>query len=101
MAADIWRQGNKDWWHPAVFSRRTPVLHSVTPQQQGGGIMARTDGLYRRGEYWYFKFKSADSEWCERATRSKNYQDAKRIRTQFLSDLQEGKLPNKRASWKL
>src|SRR5690242_975792 len=63
--------------------------------------MARTDGLYRRREYWYFKYKSADGIWCERATRSTNYQDAKRIRTQFLSDLQEGKLPNERARWTL
>jgi integrase len=63
--------------------------------------MARTDGLYRRGDYWYFKYKPADGVWCERATRSRNYQDAKRIRTQFLSDLQEGKLPNERARWTL
>jgi integrase len=63
--------------------------------------MARTDGLYRRGDYWYFKFKSTDGIWCERATRSRTYQDAKRIRTQFLSDLHEGKLPNERAKWTL
>lgn len=63
--------------------------------------MAGTDGLYRRGKRWYFKFKSADGLWCEHATRSTNYQDAKRIRTQFLSDLQEGKLPNERARWTL
>jgi hypothetical protein len=59
--------------------------------------MTRTDGLYRRGKYYYFKYKSTDGIWCERATRSCNYPDAKRIRTQFLSDLQEGKLPNERA----
>jgi integrase len=63
--------------------------------------MARTDGLYRRREYWYFKYKSADGVWCERATRNTNYQDAKRIRTLFLADLQEGKLPNERARWTL
>jgi integrase len=63
--------------------------------------MAGTDGLYRRGKRWYFKFKSADGLWCEHATRSTNYQDAKRIRTQFLSDLQDGKLPNERSRWTL
>jgi integrase len=63
--------------------------------------MTRTDGLYRRGKYYYFKYKSTDGIWCERATRSCNYPDAKRIRTQFLSDLQEGKLPNERAKWTL
>jgi integrase len=63
--------------------------------------MARTDGLYRRRNYYYFKYKSTDGIWCESATRTCSYPDAKRIRTQFLSDLEEGKLPNERAKWTL
>lgn len=44
--------------HPALFSRRLGLFRYGSPQQRGGGVMARTDGLYRRRNYYYFKYKS-------------------------------------------
>ena len=61
----------------------------------------RSDGLYSRRGYWYFKFKVPGGMWRERATRTPNYADARKIRTDFLADLEQGKLPNERARWTL
>ncbi|MBZ5721959.1 MAG: hypothetical protein LAO03_16425 [Acidobacteriia bacterium] len=61
----------------------------------------RSDGLYARRGYWYFKFKTPDGVWREQATRTQNYADARKIRSDFLADLEQGKLPNERARWTL
>jgi integrase len=63
--------------------------------------MRRSDGLYQRRQYWYFKWKSKDGRWVERATRTRNYADAKHCRSAFLRDLDAGKLPNDRSCWTL
>src|SRR5437879_6174502 len=66
-------------------------------------MMSRTtDGLYRRGDYYDFKFKSpADGSWRERATRTSVYGEARKIRQDFLLDLENGNVPNDRARWTL
>ena len=61
--------------------------------------MARTDGLYQRHGYYYFKWKSADGTWHEHATRTRNYSEARSRRRKFLTDLEDGKVPTERAKW--
>lgn len=61
----------------------------------------RTDGLYQRRGYHYFKFKAVDGMWREHATRTRNYEEARSIRTRFLADLEQGKVPSERAKWTL
>jgi integrase len=61
----------------------------------------RTDGLYQRRGYFYFKFKTVDGEWHEHATRTQNYAEARSIRTKFLADVEEGKVPTEMARWTL
>lgn len=58
-------------------------------------------GFYLRGQRWYFKYKNADGAWDEFATRTTNFQQARKIRAEFLRELEEGRLPNEQSSWTL
>lgn len=60
----------------------------------------RTDGLYQRGQRWYFKFKTEEG-WKEHGTGSSDYKEAKDKKAQFLADLKQNKLPNERGNWSL
>ena len=61
----------------------------------------KTDGLYPRGSYFYFKAKDADGNWREHATRTKNYGEARRARFRFLMEQESNQLPTERAKWTL
>ena len=61
----------------------------------------RTDGLYKHAGYFYFKYKTDDGGWKEQATHTKDYDTARNVRTDFLLEQQQGKLPNERAKWTL
>ena len=61
----------------------------------------RGPGMYGRRQYWYFKYKTADGQWIEHATRTKHSQEAQKIRTAFLREAEAGQLPNDRANWTL
>jgi hypothetical protein len=54
----------------------------------------RTDGLYQRGQRWYFKFKTDDG-WKEHGTGTSDYKEAKDKKAQFLSDLKQNKFPER------
>src|ERR1700740_2647998 len=60
----------------------------------------RTDGLYQRGQNWYFKFKT-DNGWKKHGTGTSDYKEAKDKKSQFLADLKQNKLPNDRGNWTL
>jgi integrase len=62
--------------------------------------MSRSDGLHQRRRHWYFRYK-VNGIWLEHATRTSEYQEARRIRTKFLADQEDGNLPNERARWTL
>lgn len=57
--------------------------------------------LYRRRQYWYFKHKNQAGQWVERTTHSTDYREALGIRTAFLRELEDGRLPNDRSQWTL
>jgi integrase len=59
------------------------------------------DGLYQRGERWYFKFKKQDGTWGERATGLTSYNDARRARSKFMAEVEAVGLPDDRAKWTL
>jgi integrase len=52
----------------------------------------RTDGLYQRRGHFYFKWKSIDGVWHEHATRTRNYAEARSIRSRDYKSL-----PNKKS----
>jgi hypothetical protein len=58
VETEIRHSCNQGRGHPALFSRRLGLFRYGSPQQRGGGVMARTDALYRRRNYYYFKYKS-------------------------------------------
>jgi integrase len=59
------------------------------------------DGLYQRGERWYFKFKKQDGTWGERATGLTSYNEARKSRAQFMAEIATVGLPGDRAKWTL
>jgi integrase len=59
------------------------------------------DGLYQRGERWYFKFKKQDGTWGERATGLSSYNEARKSRAQFMAEIATVGLPGDRAKWTL
>lgn len=61
----------------------------------------RSDGLYPRRGYWYFKWKSSEDGWRECATRTRDYAEARRIRIRFLADQEHHKVPTERSKWTL
>jgi site-specific recombinase XerD len=61
----------------------------------------RSDGLYQRRGYHYFKWKDIDGNWHEQATRTRNYAEARLIRTRFLAQQVLCVVPTKRAKWTL
>jgi integrase len=61
----------------------------------------RSRGGYRRGKYWYFKYKKPNGSWAEHATGSTNHQEGHSIHAAFLRDLEDGRLPNERGKWTL
>ena len=61
----------------------------------------RFRGGYRRGKYWYFKYKKPNGPWAEHATGSTNHQEGHSIHAAFLRDLEAGRLPNERGKWTL
>jgi integrase len=64
--------------------------------------MARKrDGLYRRGNIFAFRYKDADGVWREKQTGKRDRQEAKDVRADFLSQLQNGTLPTQMAEWTL
>jgi integrase len=64
-------------------------------------MTCRSRGGYRRGKYWYFKYKKDDGTWAEHATGSTNYQEGQSIHAAFLRDREAGRLPNERGKWTL
>ena len=63
--------------------------------------MAHHAGLYRRRQYWYFKYKDDNGKWIERATRTVDRKKALSIKSQFLRELEAGQLPNDSSQWSL
>ena len=63
----------------------------------------RTDGLYRRSHraQFFFKYKNDDGTWKEKATGMDDYNKARKFRSNFLFELEQGRLPNERAKWSL
>jgi hypothetical protein len=61
--------------------------------------MAHHAGLYRRRQYWYFKYKDENGKWIEHATRTIDRKKALSIKTGFLRELETGQLPNDRSQW--
>jgi len=61
----------------------------------------KRDGLYRRGNIFAFRFKDAAGVWREKQTGKRDRQEAKDMRTEFLSQLQNGTLPTQMADWTL
>ncbi len=62
---------------------------------------SRSDGLYQRHGYHYFKWKDIDGRWHEHATRTRNYAEARLIRNRFLAQQALRLVPNERAKWTL
>jgi integrase len=58
-------------------------------------------GLYRRRQYWYFKYKDADGKWKEKATHKTRLKEAQAVRAAFFDELRVGHLPNERCRWTL
>jgi len=63
--------------------------------------MAHHAGLYRRRQYWYFKYKDENGKWIEHATRTIDRKKALSIKSGFLRELETGQLPNDRSQWTL
>jgi hypothetical protein len=63
--------------------------------------MAHHAGLYRRRQYFYFKFKDDNGKWIERATRTTDRKKALSIKSEFLREFEAGQLPNDRSRWTL
>jgi integrase len=61
----------------------------------------RSDGLYQRSGYHYFKWKDINGRWHEHATRTRSYAEARLIRTRFLADQALRVVPTERARWTL
>lgn len=61
----------------------------------------RSDGLYQRRGYQYFKWKDIDGRWHEHATRTRSYAEARLIRSRFLADQVLRVVPTERAKWTL
>ena len=61
--------------------------------------MAHHAGLYRRRQYWYFKYKDENGKWIEHATRTIDRKKALSIKSGFLRELETGQLPNDRSQW--
>lgn len=59
------------------------------------------DGLYQRGERWYFKFKKQDGTWGERSTGLTSYNEARKARSKFMAEAEAVGLPGDRAKWTL
>jgi integrase len=59
------------------------------------------DGLYQRGERWFFKYKNGDGKWIARATGKSLYSEAKKERTRFFQELEQNGMPAERIRWKL
>jgi integrase len=65
--------------------------------------MARKrDGLYRRqGDIFAFRYKDQAGAWREKYTGQTDREQAKKIRTDFLADIENGTLPTNMAAWSL
>ena len=57
------------------------------------------DGLHRRRGIWHYKLKMGARKWREVSARTKNYQEARRIRQRALQEQQEGRLARDFAKW--
>jgi integrase len=62
----------------------------------------KRDGLYRRqGEIFAFRYKDATGSWREKYTGQTDREVAKKIRSDFLADIENGTLPTHMADWSL
>ncbi len=61
----------------------------------------RSRGGYRRGKYWYFKYKKDNGAWSEHATHATDRKKADSVHATFLRELEAGRLPNEYAQWTL
>lgn len=62
----------------------------------------KRDGLYRRqGNIFAFRYKDALGFWREKYTGETDRDEAKKFRTSFLGDLDNGTLPTQMADWNL
>ena len=63
------------------------------------------DGLHRRPKtaqgIWYFYYRGADGNWHEKSTGTRNYSQARQIRTEALEKLRRGEFPTQLADWTL
>src|SRR5438132_8793149 len=63
------------------------------------------DGLHRRPRtangVWYFYYRASDGHWREKSTGTRNYSQARQIRTSELEKLQRGEVPTELADWTL
>ena len=51
-------------------------------------------GLYRRGRVLAFRYKDPETGcWKEKCTGERNRSEAKKVRDEFLTELQQGTLP--------
>ncbi|MGH9514189.1 MAG: tyrosine-type recombinase/integrase [Terriglobales bacterium] len=61
----------------------------------------KRDGLYRRGNIFAFRYKDADGIWREKQTGERDREEAKKFRTNFLTDIDSGTMPTQMAEWTL
>ena len=56
----------------------------------------RGDGLYRvpKSPFWYYRLKE-NGRWRGISTKTKSFQEAKRLRRKALQDQEEGHLPGR------
>jgi len=64
--------------------------------------MARDgDGLFRRGDIWYFKYRGSLGGYREKSTGHRKQSDARVYKHDFLEKLRQNQLPTDEAKWTL
>jgi integrase len=67
--------------------------------------MKDKDGLHRRPKgahgIWYFYYRGADGKWHEKSAGTRNYSEARQVRTAELEKRQRGEIPSHLADWTL
>jgi len=64
--------------------------------------MARNgDGLFRREEIWYFKYRNQNGEYREKSTGKRKQAEAREYKHDFLEKLRQNQLPTDEAKWTL
>jgi len=64
--------------------------------------MARNgDGLFRRAEIWYFKYKDLVGVYREKSSGKRKQPEARQYKHEFLEKLKQNQLPTDEAKWTL